>query len=302
MTTILTQVDGWTPLIDDLTKELGLVTSAVFGRVWRFCQGEKRVCVASLETIAEDLHLDKGTVQRHIKKLCSQKYLKDITPGLRNVPHTYADTGKISIYTKVSVAHNNSYESVAQNNSLCESVADNNATVADDQLKIVFKKDNTKKDIAPNGARAKNGKKEIPEKPEVVETNPVLLKYPILKRYKKANGDLLFAFWEATGIKPIDRDYQFNYRTTNGMVARGITPEIIKKAIYKMRNDGLVISGPQSVEKVAISILAESESNGRKKELYSQNVPEQYVEMIPGETMAEHIARNRAARAEKEIA
>ena len=133
---ILTEVDGWTPLIDELTKELGLVTSAVYGRMWRFCRGERRVCDASLETIATDLHLDKATVMRHAKKLCDEGYMMDLTPNLRNSPHTYADTGKIRIYAKVGVAHDNA------------TVAENNATVAENQLKIDIKKDINKKEIA----------------------------------------------------------------------------------------------------------------------------------------------------------
>lgn len=133
---LLTEVDGWTPLIDDLTKELGLVTSAVFGRIWRFCQGADRVCSASLETIASDLHLDKATVMRHAKKLCENGYLKDLTPDLRNVPHVYADTGKIKIFAKIGVVHNNTDESVADNNNVLQPATQ---SVAESQLKKVLK-------------------------------------------------------------------------------------------------------------------------------------------------------------------
>ena len=133
---ILTEVDGWTPLIDDLTKELGLVTSAVYGRMWRFCQGENKVCTASLETIAADLHLDRATVMRHAKKLCDAGYLKDLTPDLRNTPHTYADTEKIRIFIKVGVERNN--KSVAENNVTLQSATQ---TVAENQLKKELKKD-----------------------------------------------------------------------------------------------------------------------------------------------------------------
>lgn len=138
--TILSEVDGWTPLIDTITKEYGLVTSAVFGRVWRFCQGSLGVCGASLERIADDLHLDKATVMRHAKILCASGYLVDLTPELRNVPHTYADTGKAGIKINISVAHNNrsvaqDNATVAENNSLIPTVAQDNKSVAENQLK-----------------------------------------------------------------------------------------------------------------------------------------------------------------------
>lgn len=147
MSNLLTEVKGWTPVIDALTNEFGLVTAAVYGVVWRYCQGEKKVCEASLETIASHLKVDRATALRHIKKLCDSGYLQDLTPELRNVPHTYADTGKAKIIGLVeaqTVAHNNSKKnktvaennsSVAQDNTFTQTVAQNNKTVAESYLK-----------------------------------------------------------------------------------------------------------------------------------------------------------------------
>jgi hypothetical protein len=142
--TILANVDGWTPLIDHLSRKYGLVRSAVFGRIWRYCQGEKKACTASLETIAIDLGLDKSTVMRHAKILCDDGFLEDLTPDARYVPHIYADTGKAGIVISVSakeienasVAENNTPEpTVAQCNTLAQSVALCNGSVAENQLK-----------------------------------------------------------------------------------------------------------------------------------------------------------------------
>ena len=156
--TILSEVDGWTPLIDALTREHGLLTSAVFSRIWRYCQGEQGVCSASLSTIAHDLGIDRSSALRHAKKLVSLGYLKDLTPDLRHVPHTYADTGKagVKIVISGSVAEDNSSSnneitvaennrSVAQNNSEIETVAQGNATVAESHLKIDLKKEDLKR-------------------------------------------------------------------------------------------------------------------------------------------------------------
>lgn len=136
--TILANVDGWTPLMDEISTAHGIVTSAVFGRIWRFCQMEDGVCKASLETIATDLGIDRATVQRHADKLCELEYLKDLTPDLRNRPHIYVDTGKLQIKVSVTVAHGNT------------TVAQSNVTVAESQLNKDLKKDsNTVKQPKP---------------------------------------------------------------------------------------------------------------------------------------------------------
>lgn len=99
--TVLAQVDGFTPIIDALVEDVGIIAAAVFGRMWRYCQMENGVCHASLGTIADELHLSVRTVIRHSDNLVSKGYLKDTTPDLRNVPHTYADTGKAGISISV---------------------------------------------------------------------------------------------------------------------------------------------------------------------------------------------------------
>jgi hypothetical protein len=95
--TILANVEGWTPVIDNIVNDLGIMSAVVFGRMWRFCQMEDGVCKASLETISEGIGLDRATVMRHAKALCEGGYLNDLTPGLKNRPHVYADTGKAGL-------------------------------------------------------------------------------------------------------------------------------------------------------------------------------------------------------------
>lgn len=100
--TVLAQVDGFTPIIDALVEDVGIVAAAVFGRMWRYCQMENGVCHASLSTIADELHISIRTVMRHSDNLVSKGYLKDTTPDLRNIPHTYADTGKAGLRISVT--------------------------------------------------------------------------------------------------------------------------------------------------------------------------------------------------------
>ena len=99
--TVLAQVDGFTPIIDSLVEDVGIIAAAIFGRMWRFCQMENGVCHASIATIAAELHLSTRTVIRHSDNLVAKGYLKDLTPDLRNAPHIYADTGKAGLSISV---------------------------------------------------------------------------------------------------------------------------------------------------------------------------------------------------------
>jgi len=97
MATFLSRTDGFTPVIDVLAQEMGLVTAVVYGVVWRYCQQRNGVCYASVETIASHVGINPKTVRRHIKTLCEHGYLEDLTPDVTNRPHTYADSGKAKI-------------------------------------------------------------------------------------------------------------------------------------------------------------------------------------------------------------
>ena len=100
--TILTEVEGWTPLIDEIVQAHGIMVAAVFGRMWRYCQMERGVCDASLEKIADELNISRMTVIRHIEVLVQGGYLIDQTPDLRNKPHTYSDAGKVEMRSSIS--------------------------------------------------------------------------------------------------------------------------------------------------------------------------------------------------------
>lgn len=141
--TILADVDGFTPIIDSIVTDLGLMPAVVFGRIWRYCQMDDKVCKASLEKISEGIGVDRATVMRHAKSLCDAGYLKDLTPELKNRPHIYADTGKAGIRVSLSgVAQRNvKTETVAESNT---TVAQHNTTVAESKLNKVLKKDSKK--------------------------------------------------------------------------------------------------------------------------------------------------------------
>jgi DNA-binding Lrp family transcriptional regulator len=99
---IYAEFGGFTPIIDSLVQKYGIVTAAVFGRVWRYCTLQSGFCTASIETIANDLRLNYGTVLRHIKVLVRDGYLEDMTPDVRNHAHKYIYTGKAGLQIEVN--------------------------------------------------------------------------------------------------------------------------------------------------------------------------------------------------------
>jgi hypothetical protein len=100
--TVLAEVKGFTPIMDNVLKDTDLLSAAVFGRMWRFCQMENGVCQASLDTIADGIGLSRRSVFDHVHLLIEKGYIQDMTPDLRNHPHTYKDTGKASLHMAVS--------------------------------------------------------------------------------------------------------------------------------------------------------------------------------------------------------
>lgn len=97
--TILTQVSGFTPVIDGLLRDTDLETAVVFGMVWRYCQMESGECYASLQKIANRTGLSYKTVQRRMKILVKKGYLREINPHMKYSPHTYLDTGKAALWS-----------------------------------------------------------------------------------------------------------------------------------------------------------------------------------------------------------
>ncbi len=102
------KLKNFTPISDSLASELGLIQAAVYGRVWRFCEGRLNACTASTETISEALGIDRSTAYRAIKALCQSEYLEDLTPDADHVAHQYRVTDKYQMRIELSVDVGNS--------------------------------------------------------------------------------------------------------------------------------------------------------------------------------------------------
>ena len=92
--TKISKTNTFSPLYDRVLEDTSLLTAAIFGRVWRYCQMEDGVCSATQAKIAKGLGVHRTVVNRHLQILVTKGYLRDLTPDLHNHPHKYEDTGK----------------------------------------------------------------------------------------------------------------------------------------------------------------------------------------------------------------
>ncbi len=107
------KIRNFTPLVDPIIIELGLVSAAVFGRIWRYANGG--VCYASQKTIGEQLSLDRSTVNKHIQILIEAKYIEDLTPNVKRKVHQYRPTRKANITFELTVNADTPTSSVEEN-------------------------------------------------------------------------------------------------------------------------------------------------------------------------------------------
>lgn len=99
--TVLAEINGWTPLIDDLVNQFGHDTAAAFGVVWRHCQMSDGLCRASLDTMAKMLGWgSRQRLAKHIAVLVENGYLdEEKIPGF---PSRLYDTGKAGIKAEIN--------------------------------------------------------------------------------------------------------------------------------------------------------------------------------------------------------
>ena len=135
--TVLAEVSGWTPVIDDVAKDVGVTAAVIFGKVWRYCQMSDGKCWASQERIADELGLSRHCVLDNIKLLIERGYLTDTTPGENDQRRTniYRDTGKAGMQITVTAGNDLSrkatgtcsdYEQVPVQNMNTKTVVRNN--------------------------------------------------------------------------------------------------------------------------------------------------------------------------------
>ena len=132
---------GFYPVIVEVLEITNNLTATIiFGRMWSYSRmSKRRVCFATLEAIAKDLHITSKTVQRATSILESFGLIKDTTPTLRNRPHTYqiADLFELDVVmSRVDKEAEKAFEDEE------ERVIEENGIVVDEELTSRFEKGN----------------------------------------------------------------------------------------------------------------------------------------------------------------
>jgi hypothetical protein len=86
----------FTPIFDEVCQHAGLVSAAVYGVVWRYCQMSEHVCYATLANIGLQAGVNRRTAVRSLAALEQQGWIVDLTPTYRNVPHVYQVTNRLA--------------------------------------------------------------------------------------------------------------------------------------------------------------------------------------------------------------
>jgi DNA-binding Lrp family transcriptional regulator len=147
---IVQEISGFYPLFEVLLERYkDLITPAVFGVAWRYCQMSDGVCKASLRKIAQVLNVDEVTVMRRLKILCDDGYLIDTTPDLRNKPHVYVDAGFVVMKNTLGVTAETASHRKATASQGNSTVSPRKATVSHSQLIKDSNKDSNKERVPP---------------------------------------------------------------------------------------------------------------------------------------------------------
>jgi len=88
--------------------------------------------------------------------------------------------------------------------------------------------------------------------PEKVKKNPSDPDYWSFLRDKEPLG---IAFYEATKLFPVGKQFGLWVKGFNTLSEAGITPEVIPRAVKKMRENGLTIKSPESILAIAREIM-----------------------------------------------
>ena len=73
--------------------------------------------------------------------------------------------------------------------------------------------------------------------------------------FLKEKEPLGIAFYEATRLYPVGKQFGLWVKGFNALSEAGITPEVIPRAVKKMRDEGLTIKSPESILAIAREIM-----------------------------------------------
>ncbi len=95
---------NYTPLFENIVQEYGITCAAIHGSVWRYCQ-QNGTCYASVEAIGARVGVKPRATINQLKTLVDAELLIDLTPDLRNRPHTYKINGMHLMHSTMHLMH-----------------------------------------------------------------------------------------------------------------------------------------------------------------------------------------------------
>lgn len=236
--TILAEVDGFTPLLDCLVQEFGVTTAAVFGRVWRYCQMKDEVCYAATATLGEELGLSPHTISNHLDKLVNSGYLEEIQRI--GQPSLFRDTGKAGITVKLSGGPVQKLDRTYPKN-----------------VHLPIQKLDTKIEDKKEEDSICNEPEKPPVVAEVVKPAKKVLS-PEEKELASKAKELVNTFLAESKIVILSQEWPRYMQMAKNMVRKGVTPEIVKRAFWKVkRNAPYPVKWLGSIEGAAISMTSD---------------------------------------------
>jgi biotin operon repressor len=224
------KMEGFTPLFDTIAKEHGIITAAVYGKMWRYAQMKDGACKASQERLAGELGLTRQTINKHIETLIASGYIVDKTPTLAGAPHVYSVTKKadLSIYlTADAVKPVNEIDTTCQNG-----------------LHLPVNEIDTKKQLRNKEETIQRARKTVDGILEF-ERKGQGKKHTTLNEMQVPYAD---AFVQATGIKMTDRERGDWLMTIQEWIDAGYQPHDVTRAVNSVRSEGrLAITRPGSI-------------------------------------------------------
>jgi len=228
---ISASMGGFTPLFDCVIQDVGIIGASVFGRIWRYCQGERGVCQASIGRIAQELNMSERTVIRWQSVLCEAGYLEDLTPELRNKPHTYRDTGKVQLEMRLDAVQNGVTESHSDRKSPQNGMTESHPAMTESHSGYDLK--SLEETSKRQGKRQKEGGTKVPDPPpkRKAENGNEINKHPAIQAYREAAHMYPPASWrpiivEVVGEQP--DDLQRWARTVLAWIGLGWNPKNAK--------------------------------------------------------------------------
>lgn len=271
-----TLLENFTPVIDSMVEQYGLVTAAVYGRIWRYSKMKKGCCTASLTKIGKDIGLDRKTVERHTKKLCKDGYLIDLTPGVKNKPHEYKATKKAGFKLTITAYDNGKTESPTPKTGKSESPtrSDLESHLGETLSPLKKEHEETREETTTCADAPEPELDPVPEKKPLTGQNAV-----------KAQLEQFFS--ELTKMPAPPAGSQKERRAASvswwqpllEMAAAcdndaGRTQELITWALARLDRDGLTVHSPKSLVKTAVAEQARrkrASDNGQSNARSSSN-------------------------------